>query len=241
MTIFLQSVVVKHEQRIRLVFTNTLAGGAFGLSPVLYTVTNQDGRGPSPLVSTAMIVTGSPAVVELALSTPLAEGALYKVFAEAVPAVDASVTAADTNESFRYGTVPVETNVENTVSDRQLLLFGIDLLWDGLDFRETARGDLERIGGTANVTKALHRGLNASGLPHAPQWGAFAREYVDSPVGAAGTLSGSVLTQALRDPRVKSARIAFTVEGASTFLIVTPQLVSGDTLQPVSLRIPNGS
>lgn len=238
MTIALSSVYARHEQRIRLVFSQSVDTGAFGMSPTLYTIENQDGLGTSPAVSAAMVVSGSPANVELAMASPLVQGALYKVSAVGVPGLDATVTPAGSFEMMRFGAPIVPLNKAPIVKDRELLLYGRDLIWNGQDFQEGANGDLERVSGTPNVSQALYRGLNSNGLPYDDSYGAKAREFVDSPTGTAGTLKGAALAQALKDPRVKSAKIEIEVSGSNTYLHVTPVLVSGETVQRVSLVVP---
>lgn len=239
MTIALSAAVVRHEQRIRVIFTEAVNTGAFGLAPTFYTVENQDGLGLDPTVSAAMVVTGNPSTVELALSIPLVQGALYKVSAVAVPSlVGPTVTPAGSFEMLRHGAAVVEVNKEPIAKDREILLYGRDLIWTGQDFQESASGDLDRVSGTSNVSKALYRGLTSNGLPYDSSWGAKAREYVDSPTGAAGTLKGAVETQGLRDPRVKSVRVEIEVSGANTYLHLVPTLISGDKVARVSLTVP---
>lgn len=238
MAISLSAVLARHEQRIRVMFSAPVDTGAFGMAPSLYTIENQDGLGVSPTVSAAMVVTGSPATVELALSTPLVGGALYKVSAIGVPGLDASVTPAGSFEMMRYGAAVAVIDKEPATRDRELLLYGRDLIWSGQDFREAANGDLDQVSGTPNVTKALFRGLTSNGLPHDSTWGAKARDYVDSPTGAAGTLKGAVLAQGLRDPRVESVKVDIEVSGSNTYLHLVPVLISGEKISRVTLTVP---
>ena len=239
--LLLKNVYAKHEQRVRLLFTGDLAAGAFGTNPTLYTIKNQDGLGTDPAVSAAMIVSGSPAVVELALSTPLVNGALYRLYAERVPGRDGSVTDIGAFEPLRLGTVTTVQNVEPGASDLQRLLYGVDLLWNGKDYQENSVGDLDRVSGPANVSKALNRRVQSEGLPYDPEYGAHVREYVDSPVGVAGTMTGSIQAQILRDPRVKSVTTTFETVDATTYIHAHPKLVSGEDIARVSLTVPNAS
>jgi hypothetical protein len=240
MSILLQAVDVRHEHRIRLVFTNALASGAFGLpAPTNYVIANTDGLGTSPSVKAAYVVPGNPAVVELALSAPIVAGAAYTISAVGVPAVDTTVTPVGSVLSFRYGATVAKENVEPIRRDRELLLYGIDLLWNGADFQETANGDLDRVSGAANVTKALNRGVEANGLGWDSTYGAKAREFIDSPSVAVGTLKGSVTAQLLRDPRVQEVRVTYDIQDSKTFLFATPKLISGESIEPVSIVVPN--
>jgi hypothetical protein len=240
--IALQSVVVRHERRLRLVFTNSLAGGAFGVpAPSYYAIENTDGLGTDPTISAAMIVANSPQVVELALGIDLVPNAQYKVTAVGVPAVDATVTPSGTEDLFRFGQPTKGSSVEErAVLDRERLLYFTDLLWNGIDFQETPTADLDRVTGTANVSKALWRGIEADGLPWNRNWGGKARQFVDSPSLAGGSLRGSVVSHVLTDPRVRSAKSDIEIEETSTYLHITPTLVTGETLLRQSVKVPNG-
>lgn len=241
MSILLQAIDVRHERRIRLVFTNVLAGGAFGMpAPSNYIVKNTDGRGSSPAVQAAYVVSGSATVVELSLSAPLVAGAAYSITAEGIPAVDASTTpVGQSTLTMMWGATPPKANVEPIQIDRELLLYGIDILWNGADFQENANADLDRVSGTANVSKALNRGVESNGLPWDDTYGGHAREFIDSPSLAAGTLKGSVTAQLLRDPRVKFVKVTYDIQDAKTFLFAKPTLISGEDVEPVSLVVPN--
>lgn len=235
-------MLVRHERRLRLSFTNTLAGGAFGTpAPAYYVVTNLDGRATSPAVASALIVTGSPAVVELALAADLCAGAQYKVSAVGVPAGDASVTPAGSEERFIFGKALTKEHLDPVIADRERLLYGVDLLWNGTDFQETSNADLERIEGRANVSKSLWRGVETSGLPWDRTWGVLAREYVDSPSSDAVPLRGAVVAQIMRDKRVRRVKTELEIVDTKTYLHLTPTLVTGEAVAPVSVTVPNDS
>lgn len=240
MSILLQAVSVVHERRIRAVFTNTLAAGAFGApAPAYYALTNADGIASDPVIQAAMIVSGNTTVVELVLDRPLVKGALYTLSAVGVPALDLSVTPGGSQLQVRWGAMAVQENLEPFVRDREKLLYFVDLLWNGIDFQETATGDLDRVSGTANVTKALQRGIDASGLPWDQTYGARLREFVDSPSVVAGTLKGSLTAQLLRDPRVQSVKVSYEIVDDKTYLYADPVLVSGETAERVTTAVPN--
>lgn len=240
MTILLTQIGIKHERRVRLTFSNTLASGAFGEpAPTgMYTVTCTDGSETPPVVVAALIVPGLPCVVELVFGAPIAIGAPYNVAVVSVPCTDLSTVTSNIN--FRWSLFAPPVNVEPLVLNKQNLLYGIDLIWNGTDYQETATGDLDRIGGTANVTKALNRAVevNPGELVWDPQWGAGIREYVDSPSVVVGTLKGAVSAQILRDPRVASVKTTFQVNGSETFLFADPVLVSGERIDKVSITVP---
>lgn len=240
MSILLQAVDIRHERRVRLVFTNTLAAGAFGApAPAAYSIVNVDGKGPDPNVKAALIVSGSANVVELALEHELVKGALYTISAVGVPAVDLTTTPGGSTLQVRWGVTAKAENIEPLARERDDLLYFIDLLWTGDDFQETPLGDLDRVSGRANVTKALQRGAEACGLPWDPTWGGFLREYVDSPSTIGGTLKGSITAQMLRDPRVKSVKIKHEIAGDKTFIYADPVLYSGETAERVTTEVPN--
>jgi hypothetical protein len=239
-SILLSLVTIRTETRILLLFTNALGAGAFGVpAPAYYSVTNDDGRGPSPIVRGAYLVPGNPNVVELALSEPIVKGALYTYTAEGVPATDLSVTPPGSSAELRWGLTEARQNVEPAVRDKERLLYGVDLLWNGTDYQESATGDLDRIEGTANVTKALNRGVESSELPWDPTYGAKAREFVDSPSTVAGTLKGSVSRQLLSDPRVKGIKVSYEIQDEKTFLYADPTLISGEDVERISITVPN--
>ncbi len=241
MTISLNAVEVKHERRVRLIFSMALDTGAFGSpAPAFYVITCADSNGYDPGVSAAMIVTGNPSVVELALSSDLVKGSLYTVSAVEVPAADASETPNPSTLSFRYGLNAPLRDVEPILQNRDALLYGVDLLWNGADYQETASGDLDRIGGTSNVTKALYRGMESQGLTWDQTYGARIRDFVDSPSTVSGTMKGRLMAQILKDPRVKGIKVVITTEDEKTYIVFTPTLVSGEVLKPVSMVVPNG-
>lgn len=240
MTILFQAIEVRHETRLRLVFTSPLAAGAYGVpAPSYYTITNNDGRGASPSIQAALLIPTTSTVLELSLAQPLVAGSSYTVSAIGVPAADTSVTPGGSSLPLRWGFIVEKVDVEPAVRDRQRLLYGIDLLWGGSDYQETANGDLDRVDGTANVTKALFRGVESSGLPWDPTYGAGAREFVDSPSLVAGTLKGNISAQILKDPRVKSVKITHEIDDYKTYLYANPTLISGEPIKEVSIEVPN--
>lgn len=240
MTIELTTIEVLHERRVRLVFSSPLDSGAFGVpGPAFYVLTSSDARAPSPSVQAAMAVPASPGIVELALGSALVKGALYTVAAVGAPAVDTSTSTSASVLQFRYGQRSLRENVDPLQRDRQRLLYGIDLLWNGADFQETATNDLDRVSGTPNVAKALDHAIEANGLPWDFTHGARAREFVDSPSTAAGTLTGAMAAQILKDPRVRSVKFDVSVDGEDSYVNATPTLISGETVEPVSIEVPN--
>jgi len=101
MAIALVSLSIKHERRIRAVFSNTLAAGAF-TDPSLYVLTCTNSAGADPGVQKAVAILSSPNVVELQLDLDLVGGGVYRLQADGVPAVDLSVTPAD---SFAFAKI----------------------------------------------------------------------------------------------------------------------------------------
>src|SRR5262245_28735780 len=100
MSVAFNAVVIRHERRIRLVFTNTLDMSAF-TSVSYYSVTSIDGSAASPSVVRAFAVGNSPNVVELQLSLDLVQGAAYRVSAVSVLAIDATTTPNPSNVTVR--------------------------------------------------------------------------------------------------------------------------------------------
>lgn len=233
------SVDVRHEKRVRLLFSNNLAIGAF--VPGLYVIDCPSGQATAPLVVATLIVPGSPNVVELSFSIPMVQGVAYSVSAVGVPASDASVTGASSVQMFNYGAKVEKHYVEPALRDRERLLYGADIIFDGNDFVETPGGDLERIEGKANVTKAVWRGVESPPLPHDPTWGVYAREYVDSPTAASMPLKGALIAQVMRDPRVRRATASVEVDKTDTYIHITPVLIGNDAVEDVTVSIPNDS
>lgn len=242
MTINLQAVEVRHETRLRLVFTNTLGSGAFGIpAPTLYSLTNEDGRGSNPVVQAAFVVSGSPNVVELSFAPGLVRGALYTLRADGVPAGDASTTPINSVLSIRWGLSSPKKNVEPVLRNRHRLLYFVDLLWNGDDYQESALGDLDQVEGPANVTKALNRGAESGPVPWDETYGAGAREFIDSPSAAAGNLKGNIAKQLQRDPRVRSSKVTHEIQDEVTFIYGDAVLLGGEPIERVSIEVPNDS
>jgi hypothetical protein len=242
MSIDLLTVEVRHERRIRLLFTNAVGSGGLGTpAPSFYTVASQDGAGADPLVKAAMAVSGNPNAVELVLSLDLVRDGLYLVSAVGVPDTGAGVTGATSTQQIRWGQDYSQSDAEPLLADRARFLYGVDLIFNGEDYSEDTNGDLARVAGTANVTKALYHGIETTGLPWNAGWGAGAREFVDSPSVAATALRHSLHAQVLRDPRVRSIKTDLQIADAETTVFLTPTLITGETIEPVSLVVPNGA
>lgn len=242
MAIELTGVVVRHERRLRLVFSNALAVGAFGSpAPAYYVLTNQDGKGIDPAIVAAIVVAGSSANVELALGADLVPGALYRLTAIGVPALDASTSTAASDELFRVGVPTTSPNEEAKVGDADLLLYGRDLVHTGDDYVETAEGDLAQIGGVANVKAAIRRRLLGRPLPWAPNYSPRARRYVDAPTPSIGGLRGDLEAQAMRDDRVRACKAKLIVDDTTNdeaYFEVQTTLLGGRAPDGEAINVP---
>lgn len=241
MAIELTGVVVRHERRLRLVFSNSLAVGAFGSpAPAYYVVANQDGKGVDPGVSAAIIVAGSASNVELALGSDLVPGALYRVTAIGVPALDASTSTAASDELFRVATPSKPANEEAKVTDGELLLYGRDLVHTGDDYLETAEGDLAQVGGAINAKAALRRRLLGDPLPWAPNYSPRARRFVDAPVSSIGGLRGELEAQAMRDDRVRASKAKLVVDETTNdaYFDIATTLIGGRAPEDDTISVP---
>lgn len=240
MSIELTGIVPRNERRLRLVFSSALAAGAFGSpAPAAYVVDREDTT-PSPGVAAAIIVSGSANNAELALSIDLVEGGLYRVRAIGIPGADASTSTSLSDQRFRFQISTKPYNVEPKTNDRELLLYGRDIVHTGLDYLETADGDLATVSGAQNAMGAIRRRMLGTPLVWAPDYSARAREYVDIPVPAVGTLRGRLEAQALRDDRVKSvsAKLVIDVESPEqTYFEVIPVLIGGQSSAPVDVHV----
>lgn len=198
MAIDFQAVTVRHERRLRLFFTNTVAGGAFNVA--LYTVTNTDSSGVDPAVVGAYPIVGAPMAVELALGADLVEGGLYAIRANGVPAIDLS-TCPDTTLPSRTPASADVPNVERPRPDRDALIYGVDLVWSADDFAEDPTGDLAVVSGRDNYTGAIQRRLQGEPLPWDADYSPRARGYVDAPAPTLDELKADVVRQIGLDPR----------------------------------------
>lgn len=203
MAIALVGIVPRHERRIRLLFSGSLAAGAF-TSTAYYAVTCTNSVGTDPVVSAAIQIVGSVTAVDIALASDLAQGGAYSVTCTAVPGSDASTFTG--SQSFYFGQSTLRPDSEPARSDVSDLVYGVDLIWDGRDFIEGADGDLATVSGLANAQAAIQRRIRGSGLPWAPDYGPNLDSYVDGPALGQGTARGAIIQQILRDDRVTSAK-----------------------------------
>jgi len=228
MTIAFASIVIRHERRVRLLFTDSVAGGAF--STALYKITSVNGDGAPVGVQAVIAPLSQPNGVELQLDTDLTPGAVYEFQANGVPGAGGGSTPTPSRQTGVFGTAPFSpVNHEGDASELDVLLYGRDVLWRGGDFVE-AGGDLATIAGPANVWEALWRLGLSDGLPWDEAHGLHPREYVDGTAGAFVTIQGRALAQFLRDDRVASAEasIDFASDEEAGTLTITPTLI-GDS------------
>ena len=243
MAIELLAIYPKHETRIRLVFTNTLAAGAFGVSPTFFTITSQDAFGVSPSVKASIVVPGAATNLELALSSPLAPGGKYLLAAVGVPATDTTTSTTASQQIFAFGESKSIPNVELAVSDADVDLYGRDIVWTGEDFLETTDGDLERVSGVENAQQAVLRRLVGHPLNWDQTYSPNARNFVDGPAPGIITLKGSILDQCMKDDRVRTASVTFSQDSAlpdEAFFLVDVTLIGGQTPEPIPVAIPVG-
>lgn len=249
MAINLVSVLIRHERRLRLLFDNTLAAGAFGVGggvPAFYAVTSQDNLGSTPSVVAAYVLPSNPNSVELALSADIVGGALYLVSAVGTPCTDTSVAGAGATTLIRTGAPQTRTNQDSPADDYASLLYGTDLLHNGTDYVETVDGDLATVTGLSNVQAAVRRRLLGNGLPHDPTYGPYTRQYVDGVQGALPVLRLALIKQATADDRVLSADATLVVASANSasndptqaWFDVSVKLLGAETIQSLSIAVP---
>jgi len=211
MTISFTSVVIHSRRRLRLVFSESLAAGAF-TTLTYYTVTCLDAGGVDPGVVAAFVVSGSPVVVEISLNADLVDGSGYTVGAVGVPASGGSSTPAGSELPFRLGGTQARPVAATPEDDPLASLFGADLVWNGSDLVEDASGDLAAISGRENAKQAVKRRLMSDGLTWNPAYGGKPRGYVDGPSTLAGELRGKFAAQAVADDRVSKATATVLAE-----------------------------
>lgn len=243
-TVEMTAAIARNERRLRLVFSANLAAGAFTTFSY-YTIANQDGKGIDPNVVAALVITDSATNVELVLDNDLVAGALYQVSAIGVPSTNGGSSTSASTQLLRMS-APVasnrQPNTEPATSDAELLLYGIDLIWNGTDFQETANGDLDRIGGTQNALQALLRRATGHPLLWAPNYSPNARVYVDSPQGSMVSLRGKLQDQMLRDDRVKSVAVKLQFdddEPDQSFFTVASVLIGGQAPAAFPVTVPS--
>jgi len=206
MTIALNAVEVRSSRRLRLAFSMTLAAGAF-TDPTLYSVASVDGAGSTPIVNAVFSIPSSGHIAEISLDADLTEGVPYTVSAIGVPATGGGgVTPSGSTLQFQLGVVLQSLRQNDTeAGDVWAEVYGEDLRWDGEDFAEAANGDLDTIGGAANVRASVIRDIGSDGLPWAPGYGGKLRRFVDGPSVSIAEVRGICIKRALADDRVVSA------------------------------------
>jgi hypothetical protein len=236
MAINLLNTVPRHERRLRLLFDNTPAAGAF-TSTAWYTVTSQDNLGTSPPVNGAIAIIGSPNAVDLALGADLVGGGLYLVAVAGMPCIDS--TTCTGSMLFRFGHDLRKQNQEVPSDDYASLLYGVDLVWSQVDFVETTDGDLAVISGLANAQQAIRNRAFGAGLLWDRTWGAYARQYVDGTPGSMPNLKGDLVGQALADDRVKQAdaQLSFDPNNPYAYFDLNATLIGGETIAPISIQV----
>lgn len=241
MAIVLLSITPSNKRRIRLNFSNTLASGAFGLSPnSMYQIESQDGIGADPSIDASLVIPGSITTCELSLSEELVEGGRYELTVVNVPATDATNTGTATQQ-FSISQPDTFPNKEINRKNWDLVLYGKDLIWSGGDFVESVNGDLAVNIGVPVVHKALlKRGLS-DGLPWDPNYGVHPTEYVDTVPGLMPSLRGAILTQLSKDDRVRSVKAEFVqLSESSSQFVITPTLIGNKTpTSPITLEVGN--
>lgn len=230
MPVALLSAVARHERRLRLVFDTPLAPAAF-TTLGLYAVEADDGS-QVPVAGLVGIL-GIPNQLDVALGADLQVGVVYRVAAPLVPAQDGSVTPAGTSATARLAAPPpVPVDAEITPDDITDALYGVDLVWTGEDYAETAACDLATASGPDNVQAALMRRFASEGLPWDDTYGAKPRRYIDGSPGALPALRGTLVRQARLDDRVKTATAALSADNSE--FDVSVKLIGDD----VPLSVP---
>ncbi len=239
----LLSATVRHERRVRLAFSQTLAAGAFGSAALtLYAVASLEGDAASPAVLKALAVSGAPDTVELQLGDDLSQGALYSFSAVGVPGLDASVTPDPSAAPVRLAreTRAASLGARGHASPFEEKLYGRDIRWSGTDFAETPAGDLDTVSGVECAEADLTARLAEHGLPWDRAFGLGAYDYVDAPITSLPQLRGKALSQMRADDRVASAEAVINIDDPEAPTIVaTPTLVGASLFAaPRSLQVP---
>lgn len=180
---------VTRSRRIRLFFDSSAS-----LLASDYTVSDND-------IRAVYAVSGNTNACELVLSNEMLTETLY------------TVTYPGGATTVRWATGVPQLNQETR--HRDIVLYGRDLVFDGIDLVETPEGDLATVGGVENAKAALQRRMLGSPLLHAPDYSPDARQYVDGNDSTA--LISKLEEQALRDDRVKKAVAEYA--GDDTYIV----------------------
>ncbi len=238
-TLAVLSSQFRSVRRIRLTFSSALASGAFLTTP--YVVSSVDGLGASPITTeAAFAISSDPNSVELSVNSDFTPGGQYLVTCTNVPPITGSnFTGTIQNQ---YGQPPIAgPNAEPETSDLQLILYGVDLQWDGIDFDEDTTGDLLTIQGRPNWQAAMARRMISNGITWDASYGAKAYQSVDAPQPYQASLAGRFLAQARLDNRTKQASIVFAQNATNPQEFDFAMSITGrDGLDPITLPAPTG-
>jgi hypothetical protein len=241
MAINFVNVAPRHERRLRLLFDNQPTGAAYGSSSTTiayFTIAPQNFLSSIETVTQALVVAGAPNVVELALGADLAPGGTYLVTINAMPCIDASF--CNGSMLFTFGAAPDRPNLEVPQDDYASLLYGIDLVHNGVDWVEGADGDLSTLAGIGNAQEAVRRRAFGDPLPWAPNYGAKARQYVDGTPGAMPGLKAQLVANLILDDRVKSVTAALSFDANDStvaYYDVLATLIGNEVIGPMPVNV----
>jgi hypothetical protein len=236
MAITLTGIVVRHERRLRLVFSSPLGSGAFNPNP--YALTSLDAKALAPAVRAALIVADNSANVELTLGGDLVPGAAYRVTCTAVPALDGLSSYTGTGP-FSLGFAQSEADKE-VQNELDAVIYGRDLWWDGQDLREGIDGDLALVTGSDNVHDALTRRLASGPLLYDSTYSPRLRDFVDGPATGLGSVKGAILSSLRLDDRVKGVKVDVRFDDANSataWVDVSVTLVGDQALADISVPL----
>lgn len=235
MTFALQTLIVRSRRRVRVIFTDAVAIGAFSTS--FFSITSSDGVGASPSLNGALMVPDSAQAVELSLAQDLADSGNFTLnVVSGVPAL-AGGTAAAATYAFKAPAAPPPPSPELPSDDSLDAIYGNDIMFSNDDFVETAEGDLAVGGGVQNVVDALvSRGLS-NGLPWDGTYGAKPREYVDGADTGIPVLRATMIGQFLQDDRVSLATGSSSTDTSGDATISIDVVLVGQN-NPVNVPVP---
>lgn len=233
----LAKVVLMSSTRIRLIFNEALAAGAFVAA--LYSISDVSLNSGGPTVKAALAIASANSQVELVLGSPFASGHGYAVNCAAVPGIDSTTFTGSLPFAFSVPNSP-QQNVEPQKNTSDDWAFGRDLVHTGPggDYLEDASWDLVPVGGLPNVQGAIARRVVSYGLPWDQTYGPRLDDDVDGPNATSAPATGRIRANILSDDRVQGCTVTFNLDGQNgAYFQIMPVLLTDQVIKPFNIAL----